>query len=114
MRGCSPGSQKCPGLHQKQHGQQVRGGGSAHLLCSYDTLPGVLLPVLGSLTWEGPGPAGVRKATKRLRGLEYLRGQPEKVGAAQPEGEKVAWRVHSNFTVSEGALQRKTLCQELQ
>lgn len=40
-------SQKYPRLHQNQPDQQVGRSGSAHLLCSYDTLPGVLLQFWG-------------------------------------------------------------------
>jgi len=38
-----------PGLHQKQHGQQGRGGDAAHLLCAGGASPGVLHPDVESL-----------------------------------------------------------------
>ncbi|PKU34812.1 rna-directed dna polymerase from mobile element jockey-like [Limosa lapponica baueri] len=37
----------------------VTGGDSAHLLCSGETLPGVLCPALESSTQEGHGPVGM-------------------------------------------------------
>jgi len=37
-----PESQPYPGLHQKKHGQQVKGGDSALLLCTGETSPKVL------------------------------------------------------------------------
>ncbi|KAJ7396513.1 hypothetical protein BTVI_144097 [Pitangus sulphuratus] len=43
---CSPRVQPHPGLHQKQHDQQVEGGDSPCLHCSCDTLHGVLHPAL--------------------------------------------------------------------
>ena len=40
----SPESQPYPGLHQKQHGQQVEGGDLAHLHCAGEASPGALHP----------------------------------------------------------------------
>jgi len=42
-------SQPCPGLHQKQHGQQVREVILASLLCTGEASPGVLRPDVESL-----------------------------------------------------------------
>ena len=49
----SPVSQQYPGLHQKQHGQQVEGGDSAPLLHSGETSHGVLCPALEFSAQEG-------------------------------------------------------------
>jgi len=54
----SPEGQPCPGLHHKQHGQQVEGGGSAPLLCSGETPAEVLCPALGPSAQERHGPVG--------------------------------------------------------
>ncbi|PKU45209.1 hypothetical protein llap_4510 [Limosa lapponica baueri] len=54
----SPERQPHPGLHQKKHGQQVKGGHSAPLICSHKTPPGDLLPALESSAQEGHGPVG--------------------------------------------------------
>ncbi|CAN0309304.1 unnamed protein product, partial [Bubo scandiacus] len=67
-------SQLYLGLHQKKHGQQVKGGDSTPLLHSGDTLPGVLHPALGSSARERHGPvgAGPEESTKMIRELENL------------------------------------------
>ena len=45
-------SQPYPGLHEKNHGQQVERRDSAPVLCSGETLPGVLYPALEPLATQ--------------------------------------------------------------
>ena len=83
----SPEIQLQPGLHQKQHGQQVEGGDSAPLLHSGETPSGVLPPALGSSAQEihGPVGAGPEEATKMVGGLERLSYEERmRAGAVQP------------------------------
>ena len=56
---CSPKGQVYPGLHQEKFDQQIEGGDSSPLLCYCETPPGVLCPVLETLTQEGHGAVGV-------------------------------------------------------
>jgi len=67
-------SQPYPGLHQKQCGEQVKGGDSALLLCSGETPLGVLHPALEPSAQDRHGAvgAGPEEATKMIRGLEHL------------------------------------------
>ena len=51
-------SQPHPGLHQKKHVQQVKGGDSAPLLRSGETSPGVLRPAVEPSAQERHGPVG--------------------------------------------------------
>ena len=62
----SPENQPYPGLHQKQHDQQVEGGDSAPLLHSGETPPGVLRPALEPAAQErhGLGGAGPEEGYK--------------------------------------------------
>ena len=59
MFACYPEGQMYPGLHQEKHDNQAEGDDSTPLLCSCDTPPGVLCPVLGLSTEAGHGAVGV-------------------------------------------------------
>ena len=87
---CSPGDKLYPGLHQEKSDQQVEGGGSALLLCTHETPPGVLSHFWGSLQ-EGYQaiPCGDRLRAKAL----------------QPVEEKTPTRPYSSLPVTEGGLQ---------
>jgi len=64
----SPEGQPYSGLHPQQHGQQVKGGDSVPLLCSSETLPGVLHLALEPSVWERHGAvgAGPEEAAKMI------------------------------------------------
>ena len=49
----SPKSHMYPGLHQKEHGQQAKGGDCLQLLFSFEALSEILHPVLRSSEQEG-------------------------------------------------------------
>jgi len=55
MCACRSKGQPHPGWHQAKCDQEVEGGDSAPLLCSCETPPGVLHPVLVLTTQEGHG-----------------------------------------------------------
>jgi len=73
---CSPEGQPYPGLHQKQHGQQVKGGDSAPLLCSPPMRPHLKSCIQ---LWSPQDRKDMellervqRRATKLIKGLEHL------------------------------------------
>jgi len=105
----SPAGQPYPGPHQEKRGQRVKGGDSAPLLCSGETLPGILHPALECSAREGRGPVGVAKPEEGHEndpraGAPLLWGQAERVGADQPGEEKAAGRPHSSLSVPERSL----------
>ncbi|KAF4796565.1 hypothetical protein TURU_082827 [Turdus rufiventris] len=71
---CSPESQLCPGLNQRQCGQKGQGGDSAPLLCSGESPPAVLHPALGSQHRKDLDLLEhfQRRDTKMFRGMENL------------------------------------------
>lgn len=70
---CSPESQPCPEVHQKQCGQEVEGGDSVPLLCSSETSPEVLCPLWGPQHKDVVLLEEVqRRVTKQIRGVEHL------------------------------------------
>ena len=74
MRACSPESQLYPGLHQEKCDQQVKGGDSTPLLCSHETTPGILCPVLDPQHKKDMEllEQVKKSAMKMIRGLNHL------------------------------------------
>jgi len=104
----SPKGQPYLGLRQKQCGQQVEGGDSALLLCSGETLPGVLNPALElpAQEWHGPvaaGPEEGHNGDPRSEAVLLL-GKAERVRAVQPEEEKALGRPYCGLSVLKGGL----------
>ena len=99
----SPEGQPYPGLLQKKHGQQVEGGDSAPLLCSGETLSGVLRPALESSAQERHGPvgAGPEEGHKNDQrdGTPLLWGKAERVGVVQPGEEKAPGRPYCSLSI---------------
>jgi len=94
-------SQLYPGLQQKQHGQQNKGGAPAPLLCTDKTSPGVLCPGVESLVQERSGSV---RAWPEERHKDDLRGgtpplqrQAGRFGAVQPGEEKAPGRPNSSI-----------------
>ena len=72
LRLCSPVSLPYPGLHQKKHGQQVKGGDPVPLLCTGETSPGVLHPDAESSVQERHRPVGVLPEEGHKNGASLL------------------------------------------
>jgi len=93
---CSPEGQPYPGLHQKQRGQQGKGGDSAPLLHSGVTPPGVLRPAPEPSAQARHRPDGVcpkeghKNYQKTLVPLPG--GKAERLGVVQPGEEEALGR----------------------
>ena len=98
--------------HQGKCDQQGEGGDSAPLLCSPETPPGVLHPVLEPPTQGGHGVIGAGPEEShdddddQRAGAPPLRGQAERAGALQPGEEKALRRPYSGLPVPEGAYRK--------
>lgn len=105
-------SQLYLGLHQKQCGQQGKGGYPAALLCVGENSPGVLHPDMESLLQERHGPVGARPEEDHKNDLRD--GTPPcedrmKAGSVQPGEEKALGRPESGFSVSKGITREKEI-----
>ena len=112
MYASGPEGQPYPGLHQKQGGQQVKGGDSAPLLRSGETPPGVLRPALEPSAQKGHGlllELVQRRATKMIQGLKHLsyEGRLRTVGVVQPGEGKAPGRHYCGLPVLKGGLQER-------
>jgi len=104
----SPGGHPYPGLHQRKHGQHVKGGDSAPLLCSAEAPTEVLCPALKPSAQDRPGPGGVGLEechnNDPRAGTPLLGGKAGRAGAVQPGEEKAAERSSDSLSVLEVGL----------
>jgi len=105
-----PESQPYRGLHPKQCGQQVEGGDSAPLLCSGETLPGVLRPALKPSAQERQGPVGAcpkeGHEDDQRAGASLLQRHAERLGVVQPGEQKAPGKPYCSLPVPEGAYKK--------
>ena len=107
MCACSPEGQPYPGLHQERGDQKVEGADSARLLCSCETPPEVLCPVLRPPAQEhrivGVDPEEGHKDDQRA-GAPPLQGQAERLEALQHGEEKAPGGPYGSLPVPERGL----------
>jgi len=96
-------------MHQKQRGQQVKGGGSAPRLQSGERHPGVLHPALEPLAQERHGPvgAGPEVATEIIRVLEFFSYEERLRELGLFSLEKVLGRPACGLSVLKGSLEER-------
>jgi len=101
-------SQLYPGLHQKKHGQQDKGGDPDPLLCAGEPSPGILCPDVETSAQKRRGPVRVCPEEGHKNdprdGTPLLLGQSERAGAVQHGEEKALGRSESGLSMSEGGL----------
>ena len=85
----SPENQLCPGLHQKKHGQQVKGGDPATLLCGIEASREVQHPSVESSVQKRHGLVGVHPEQDHKKGMPHCEDRPREMGQL---GEKAAVR----------------------